>query len=187
LQEAARHEQEECNATACELLAELLAIRLAACDAPAELAQELEVGVPASIRHEVSLIVPWSSSLERILDVVVARECEKCWKQVQESASRPKPAPKRRRGRGVPPDVVDHQRVIAACEKFGNAWHDHLAEICEQLERNVAEFPKSFKQNERLLTWQEVAEELRGQPNKSVERRLKTYLRYRLKRIQQIS
>ena len=183
LREAVRDAQHECESAACELLAELIAIRLEAGDDPAQLARELEAGVPASIQHEMDLVVPWSSSLEGVLAVAIVGQCEKCWKQAQESASSPEPARKRRRGRGVPPDVMDHARVAAACEKYGDGWRFHLVEICDELARTDAKFPKSFKEQDEFENWMEVAENLRNAQNQSIKQRFTKYLQYRLNQV----
>jgi len=175
---ADRHVQEAHQRAACGLLSELVAIRLQAGVNPAELAQEFEAGVPAWARDEVGAVVPLSSSLQGILRVVAARHCENCWKQVEENGSVVQ------RGRGFPPDVADHERVAAACKRFGDGWPSHLVEICEDLEHNGAKFPKAFEKHEGLESWQEVAEELRNPQKKSVERRFGQYLRYRLNKVQ---
>jgi len=181
--EADRHVQEAHQQAALGLLSELVAIRLQAGVNPAELARELEGGVPAWVHDEVGAVVEFSSSLQRVLRVAVAYLCQNCWKQAEQNGPVPAPAQKPRRGRGIPPDVADNERVAAACVRFGDVWPSHLVEICEDLEHSGAKFPKVFKKHEELESWAEVAEELRNSQNKSVKKRFGQYLRYRLNKV----
>src|SRR6266446_4363162 len=79
----------------------------------------------------------------------------------------------------IPPDAGDHALVVAACQKFGDNWRSHPVEICHELARLNAKFPKSI--DERFSSWQELADALEGDKNKPTREKLVQYLRYRLK------
>src|SRR5262249_8272407 len=122
LVEADRHVQEAHRQAALGLLSELVAIRLQAGVNPARLGRELEGGVPTWVYDELGGFVKFSSSLQRVRGVAVAYLCKNCWKQAEQNGPVPPPAQKPRRGRGMPPDVADNERVAAACVRFGDAW-----------------------------------------------------------------
>ena len=176
---AERHIQEEREQAACELFSELIAIRLAAGDNPAEVARELTRELPGSIREQIEAIVPLTPSTLGVLGVAIEQQCQKCWEQVERNGPVPGPAKTPRRGRGIPPDEVDHARVVAACQKFGDNWRSRLVEICHELAHLNSKFPKGI--DERFSSWQELADALEGDQNKPTRGKLVQYLRYRLK------
>jgi len=179
LAEAKRHVQDERERAACELFSELIALRLAAGDNPAEVARELKRGLPGSIREEIEAVVPLTPSTLSVLEVAIELQCQKCWEQVERNGPVPGPAKKPRHGRGIPPDAGDHALVVAACQKFGDNWRSRPVEICHELARLNAKFPKGI--DERFSSWQELADALEGDQNKPTRGKLVQYLRYRLK------
>jgi hypothetical protein len=179
LAEAEHHVQEEREQAACELFSKLIGIRLAAGDDPAEVARELKRGLPGSVREQMEAIVPLTPSTLRVLGVALDQQCEKCWEQAELNEPVPGPAKRPGRGRGIPPDAVDHARVVAACQKFGDNWRSRPVEICHELARLNSKFPKAI--DERFSSWQELADALEGDRNKPTRRKLVQYLRYRLK------
>jgi len=171
--------QETHRQVACESLSDLIGIQLAATDHPAELARELERGLPGSIREQIEAVVPLTPSTLRVLGVAIEQHYQKCWEQVERNGPVPGPAKKPRHGRGIPPDAGDHALVVAACQKFGDNWRSRPVEICHELARLNAKFPKGI--DERFSSWQELADALEGDQNKPTRGKLVQYLRYRLK------
>jgi hypothetical protein len=177
--EARRHVQETHRQAACELLSDLIGIRLAVSDNPAELARELERGLPRSIREQIEAVVPLTPSTLGVLEVAIEQQRQECWEQVERNGPVPGPAKRPGRGRGIPPDAVDHALVVAACQKFGDNWRSRPVDICHELARLNSKFPKAI--DERFSSWQELADALEGDRNKPTRRKLVQYLRYRLK------
>jgi len=92
LAEAKRHVQEQQEQAACELFSELIALRLAAGDNPAEVARDLKRGLPGSIREEIEAVVPLTPSTLSVLGVAIEVQCQKCWEQVERNGPVPVPA-----------------------------------------------------------------------------------------------
>jgi len=176
---AACQEQVAQERAVCDLLSELIGIRLAAGDDPAEVARELKLGLPPSIREQIEAVVPLTPSTLGVLGVAIEQQCEKCWGLVERRGPAPEPM-KKRSARGVPPDVADHALVVSACQPFGDNWRSHLVEICHRLDGLKAKFPKGLDERGRLSSWRELADVLRDDQNKPAKEKLVQYLRYRL-------
>ena len=152
LAEAKRHVQEQQEQAACELFSELIALRLAAGDNPAEVARDLKRGLPGSIREEIEAVVPLTPSALGVLGVA---------------------------NRTAVPKVLGTSGTERASARAGDNWRSHPVEICQELAHLNAKFPKGI--DERFSSWHELADALDGDQNKPTRGKLVQYLRYRLK------
>jgi hypothetical protein len=82
------------------------------------------------------------------------------------------------RRRGFPARADEHRRVLAALERFGEEWPDHLPEICRELEGEVP-FPKSWRRK-GVSNWEDVAGELEGGPS-ILRNPVLDYIQYRIR------
>lgn len=104
---------------ALELFSALIGIRLAAGADPVELAEELDGGLPASIRCELEAVVRLTPATLATLQVVIERESENLWKQIEQTRSASQSKQKAPKRRGFLADANDHAKVAGAALKFG--------------------------------------------------------------------
>jgi hypothetical protein len=84
-----------------------------------------------------------------------------------------------KRQRGYAAQADDHAKVVEALAPFGEEWRLHLPDICENLVKSRADFPKSMK-TQSILSWRNLADQVR-KPRSSAEReKLTKYLAYRV-------
>ncbi len=76
--------------------------------------------------------------------------------------------PKAKRKRGFPADQQRHELINRIVLHFGEAWKQHLPDICGELESAGVSFPKTWSKKFRVRSWNEVAEEFlaRGESEK---------------------
>jgi hypothetical protein len=85
-----------------------------------------------------------------------------------------------RRPRGFPANAHDHYKVAEVICKIGADWSSRLPEVCQQLQKVGAEFTKALRDQERVETWDEIAEDMLGPGNSSRRERAAKYIKHRI-------
>jgi hypothetical protein len=84
------------------------------------------------------------------------------------------------RRRGFPANADNHYIVADVVSKIGADWPSRLEEVCRQLQKAGAVFPKSLKNQEDVDSWDEIAGDILGPANSSRRERVVKHIKYRI-------
>jgi hypothetical protein len=85
------------------------------------------------------------------------------------------------KARGFAANAGDHRKVAEVVAGIGDDWPLKLPQLCKLLQEKGAVFPESFHKLEGADSWEELADDILGQENRSRRERIASYIRYRLK------